>query len=219
MATKKNTSKAVAAMVQTQTAKAAALVAKAEQKAAERIIADTLPRLHEAKEVQTAGERKADGMRAEAFNLAIDACRAAELDTGETKDVLIKGILRAAIDAGDLAEASFKVYKNGLEFAIERNVPWSTGLAGTEAKVEALRAAGKKIPADLQKQLDNLVAKRQEKRDAKAVTTLKASKEGIVKKLASALVDARALGLIQGGDILSAIHAIDPTFVEPTGDK
>jgi Skp family chaperone for outer membrane proteins len=215
MATRKNTSAAVASMVATATAKAAATVAKAEATAAERISADTLARIHEAAEVQRAGEKKADGLRATAFNMAIDAARAAGLDAGEMKD-LLADIIDKAVAAGDLTESTGKAYRNGLAFAVERHVPWTSTLHGTEAKVEALQAAGKAIPKALQAAAEKLAEKQAAAREAKNSKTHVASLDTVVKALAKALADSRTIGRGElAADILDVIHSIKPDFTEP----
>lgn len=216
MATRKPKTNAIVNMVAAQTAKAAAIVAKAEQTAAERIAAEVQQRMHDAAEVERIAGKKAEGMRAEAINMGLDAMRAAGLDAGEIKDKFAD-IFGGLVEAGDLSESTAKAYKNGVSFAVDRHIPWASNLHSTDGKVSALQAAGKKIPTALQKAFDEAVAKKQE-RAAKAVTTLKASREGVVKKLAAALVDARALGMVEAGDILSAILAINPLFVEPKAD-
>ena len=244
MATKKTN--AIVNMVATQQAKAAALVAKAEQTAAERVAAEIVKTMHEAAEVERAAGEKAEGMRATGVNLGIDALRAAGLDAGEIDDTIGEAFDKAR-EAGDLSESTVKSYKAGLKFALARHVPWTTNMAGLPGKFAALDAAKKKIPAPLLKQGAETVKRLLEagkpipaalqphyakqiadykqglteagKRDAQQSKAHVASKETILKHLAAALADARTLGMIQGGDILSAIHAIDPTFVEPTGEK
>lgn len=205
----------IANMVAAQTAKAAAIVAKAEETAAERIAAETLARIHEASEVERAGAKKADGIRAAAFNTAIDAARAAGLDTGEAKDLLSDIVWRAAA-AGDLSESTARAYTNGLYFAIERHVPWTSNLHGAEAKVEALQAANKAIPKSLQAAAEKVAEKAAAKREAKTSKGHVASLETVVKSLAKALADSRALGRVElSADILDVIHSIKPDFVEP----
>lgn len=218
MATRKNTSAAVANMVSTATAKAAALVAKAESTAAERIAADVASRLHEAAEVQRAGEKKADGLRATAYNMAIDAGRVAGLDAGEIKD-LLTDVTDNAVEAGDLSESTGKAYKNGLAFAIERHVPWASNLHSTEAKAQALLDAGKKIPKALEAAVKKLAEKELAKREAKQSKNPGASLETVVKHLAKALADARTIGRGElCADILDVIHSVKPEFTEPKAD-
>lgn len=220
MATRKNASAAVAAMVQTATAKAAAVVAKAEAASADTIRAATLESLHKAFEVETAGQRKADGIRREAFNNAIDAARMAGLDAGETKD-LLSDILDRAVEAGDLAATTAKAYRNGLAFAVERNVPWASDLHGTEARILALQAAGKTIPKALQAAAQKLEEKQaaQAARAAKHSAGHVASLDTIVKALAKALADARTIGRGElAADILDVIHSVKPEFTEPKAE-
>lgn len=215
MATRKNTSAAVANMVTTAIGKAAAIAAKAEMKASEKIAADTLTRLHEAREVEDAGRAKADGMRREAFNMAIDAGRAALLDAGEIKD-LLADVLDRAVEAGDLTESTAKAYRNGLAFAIERHVPWTSNLHSTEAKVQALQEAGKTIPKSLQAAAEKLAEKERIKREAKHSKINEASLDTVVKHLAKALADARTIGRVElCADILDVIHSVKPEFKEP----
>lgn len=202
---------AIANLVAAQTAKAAAIVAKAEETAAERIAAETLARIHEAAEVERAAIKKGDGIRAAALNTAIDAARAAGLDTGEAKDLLSDIVWRAAA-AGDLSESTARAYTNGLYFAIERHVPWTSSLHSAEAKVEALQAANKAIPKSLQAAAEKVAAKR----EAKSSKGHAASLDTVVKSLAKALADSRAIGRVElSADILDVIHSIKPDFVEP----
>ena len=217
---KKNTSAAVAALVETATAKAAAVVAKAEETSVEVIRAATLDALHRAFEVETDGQRRADGIRREAFNAAIDAARKAGRDSGEIKD-LMGDILELAVEAGDLAESTAKAYRAGLAFAVDRQVPWASDLHGTEARILALQAAGKAIPKALQAAAQKL----EEKQAAKAAMAAKqsaghvASLDTIVKALARALADARTIGrAVLASDILDVIHGVKPDFVEPKAD-
>lgn len=218
MATRKPKTNAIVNMVATQQARAAALVAKAELKASERIAADVLTRLHEAHATEEAGKAKADGMRREAFNMAIDAGRAAGLDAGELKD-LLADVLDKAVEAGDLTEGSAKAYRNGLAFAIERHVPWTSNLHGTEAKVQALLDASKAIPKSLQEAAKKLAEKEAAKREAKHGKGSVASLETVVKHLAKALADARTLGRGElAADILDVIHSVKPDFTEPTAE-
>lgn len=218
MATKKNTSAVVANMVAAASAKAEAVKAQAEMKASERIAADVLGALHKAREVEEAGAKKADGMRREAFNKAIDAGRAAGLDAGELKD-LLADVLDKAVEAGDLTESSAKAYRNGLAFAIERHVPWASNLHGTEAKVQALKDANKAIPKALQEAAKKLEAKEAAKREAKNGKTHVASLDTIVKALAKALADARTIGRGElAADILDCIHSVKPDFTEPKAE-
>lgn len=214
---KKNTSAAVAALVETATAKAAAVVAKAEETSVEVIRAATLDALHRAFEVETDGQRRADGIRREAFNSAIDASRKAGRDSGEIKD-LMSDILDLAVEAGDLASTTAKAYRNGLAFAVERNVPWASDLHGTEARILALQAAGKAIPKALQAAAQKL----EEKQAAQAARAAKhgaghvASLDTIIKALAKALADARTIGRdTLAMDIIDIIHSIKPDFTEP----
>ena len=218
MATRKNTSAAVANMVKTATAKAEAVKAQAELKASERIAADVLTRLHEAHATEEAGRTKADGMRREAFNMAIDAGRAAGLDAGELKD-LLADVLDKAVEAGDLTEGSAKAYRNGLAFAIERHVPWASNLHSTEAKVQALKDANKAIPKALQAAAQKLAEKEAAKREAKHGKGQVASLDTVVKHLAKALADARTIGRVElCADILDCIHSVKPDFTEPKAD-
>jgi len=216
MATRKNTSAAVANLVKAATGKAEAIKAQAELKASERIAAETLTRLHEAHEVEQAGAKKADGMRREALNMAIDAGRAAGLDAGELKD-LLADILDKAVEAEDLTPATAKAYKNGVAFAIERHVPWASNLHSTEAKVQALQDANKAIPKSLQEAAKKLAEKEAAKREAKNSKTQVANLDSIVKHMAKALADARTLGRSElCADILDVIHSIKPEWTEPT---
>ena len=218
MATRKNTSAAVASMVAAATHRADALKAKAELKAGERIAADVLTRLHEAHQTEEAGRMSADGMRREAFNMAIDAGRAAGLDAGEIKD-LLADVLEKAVEAGDMTDGTAKAYKNGLAFAIERHVPWTSSLHSTEAKVQALQTAGKAIPKALQDAAKKLTEKEAAKREAKNGKAHVASLDTVVKALAKALADARTIGRVElCADILDVIHSVKPDFTEPAAE-
>ena len=246
MATRKKTNVgAIANMVATQTAKAAALVAKAEQTAAERVAAEIVQKMHDAAEIERAAGQKAEGLRAEGINLGIDALRAAGMDSGEIDDTIGDALDRAQ-EAGDLTESTVKSYKAGLKFALARHVPWTTNMASLPGKFAALDNAGKKIPAPLLKQGAETVKRLLEAdkpipaalqphyakqiadykqglleagtRDAKQSKAHVASKDTILKHLAAALLDARTLGMVQAADILTAILSIDPLFTEPKAD-
>ena len=218
MATRKNTSAAVANMVATATAKAEAVKAQAEMKASERIAAEVLGALHKAHEVEEAGKSKADGLRRVAINTAIDAARVAGLDAGEIKD-LLADVLDKAAEAGDLSESTAKAYKNGVAFAVERHVPWASNLHGTEAKVQALIDANKAIPKALKAAAEKLAEKEAAKREAKQSKGQVANLETVVKHLAKALADARTIGRGElCADILDVIHSVKPEFTEPKAD-
>ena len=217
---KKNTSAAVAALVQTATAKAAAVVAKAETMSEDMIRTATLEALHSAASIEEAAKVQAEGIRREAINAAIDAGRKAGLDTGEIKDML-SDILDLAVEAKDLTEGTAKSYRNGVAFAVDRSVPWTSDLHGTVARVKALETAKKAIPKSLQAAAKKL----EEKEAAKAARAAKpgaghvASLDTIVKALAKALADARTIGRGElAADILDVIHGIKPEFTEPKAE-
>lgn len=206
---------AIANMVAAQTARAAAIVAKAEETAAERIAAETLARIHEAAEVERAAIKKGDGIRAAAFTTAIDAAREAGLDTGEVKDLMAE-IVDRAVETGDIAKSTGRLYKMGLTFSIERHVPWTSTMHDPKEKVRALTLAKKAIPKALQAAAEKVAAEEAAKREAKTSKGHVASLETVVKSLAKALADSRALGRVElSADILDVIHSIKPDFVEP----
>lgn len=209
----------IANMVAAQTAKAAAIVARAEATAAERILTVTLDQIHTAAEVERAAGKKADGIRATAFTTAIDAAREAGLDTGEVKDLMAE-IVDRAVETGDIAKSTGRLYKMGLTFSIERHVPWTSTMHDPKEKVRALTLAKKAIPKALQAAAEKVAAeeaaKEAAKREAKNSKGHVASLETVVKALAKALADSRALGRVElSADILDVIHSIKPDFVEP----
>lgn len=205
----------IANMVAAQTAKAAAIVARAEATAAERILTVTLDQIHTAAEVERAAGKKADGIRATAFTTAIDAAREAGLDTGEVKDLMAE-IVDRAVETGDIAKSTGRLYKMGLTFSIERHVPWTSTMHDPKEKVRALTLAKKAIPKALQAAAEKVAAEEAAKREAKSSKGHVASLETVVKSLAKALADARAIGRVElSADILDVIHSIEPGFVEP----
>ena len=205
----------IANMVAAQTAKAAAIVARAEATAAERILTVTLDQIHTAAEVERAAGKKADGIRATAFTTAIDAAREAGLDTGEVKDLMAE-IVDRAVETGDIAKSTGRLYKMGLTFSIERHVPWTSTMHDPKEKVRALTLAKKAIPKALQAAAEKVAAEEAAKREAKNSKGHVASLETVVKSLAKALADSRAIGRVElSADILDVIHSIEPGFVEP----
>ena len=205
----------IANMVAAQTAKAAAIVARAEATAAERILTVTLDQIHTAAEVERAAGKKADGIRATAFTTAIDAAREAGLDTGEVKDLMAE-IVDRAVETGDIAKSTGRLYKMGLTFSIERHVPWTSTMHDPKEKVRALTLAKKAIPKALQAAAEKVAAEEAAKREAKGSKGHVASLETVVKALAKALADSRAIGRVElSADILDVIHSIEPGFVEP----
>jgi hypothetical protein len=205
----------IANMVAAQTAKAAAIMARAEATAAERILTVTLDQIHTAAEVERAAGKKADGIRATAFTTAIDAAREAGLDTGEVKDLMAE-IVDRAVETGDIAKSTGRLYKMGLTFSIERHVPWTSTMHDPKEKVRALTLAKKAIPKALQAAAEKVAAEEAAKREAKNSKGHVASLDTVVKSLAKALADSRAIGRVElSADILDVIHSIEPGFVEP----
>ena len=172
--------------------------------------------LHAAHDVEQAAKGKAAELRKGAINFAIDAGRAADVDTGDIRDAIMER-LDAAVAAGELEKSSARAYMTGVRFALERRVMWSPALHSAEGQIQALLDAGKPIPKSLQAKADDMAAKKTE-RDAKQGKAHVASKESVIKHLAKALVDARALGAAYAADILDCIHGIQPEWKEPTAD-
>lgn len=214
---KKNTSAAVAALVETATAKAAAIVVGAEMRAVDTIRVATLDALRKAHDVETAAGVKASGMRAVAMTALIDDGRKAGLDGGEIKD-LGGEVLAAAVAAGTITASTAKSYAICISFAVDRHIPWSGDLVSPEGREKALKAAGKKVPASIADAAEKAREKAREKaaRAARPSVGHVASIESIVRHLAKALADARTLGKdIVAMDILDVIHSIKPEFTEP----
>lgn len=177
-----------------------------------------LEALHVARIEEDASRVRIEGLRATALTTAIDQLRAAGIIAFEIKEAL-NAIIDAAVEAGDLSDASVRPYKSGIGFAIDACVPWNSALASKEGRVRALLSAGRDIPKSLQEAAAALAkkedAKQDAKRGAKQGKGAVASRETVIAYLAKALADARTLGMPQACDILDAIHAIDPAYIEP----
>lgn len=166
--------------------------------------------LASAHETETVAMGKATETRKVAINMALDAGRAADTDAGTIRDGVIE-TLDKAVELGQLAKATARAYATGVRFAIERRVAWSPALHSAEGQAQALTDAGKALP----KALSEKLAATAKKKDAAAGKANVASDDSVIKYLAKALVDARALGRAYAPDILDVIHAIKPEWKEP----
>lgn len=163
-----------------------------------------------AHDIETAALGKATEQRKMAINQALDAGRAADTDAGTIRDGVIEA-LEKAVELGQLAKATARAYATGVRFAIERRVAWSPALHSAEGQAQALTDAGKALPKALSEKLE-ATAKKKEAAAGKANV---ASDDSVIRHLAKALVDARALGRSYAPDILDIIHSIKPEWKEP----
>ena len=218
MTTKKTTAAKKTSAVETMVAAPVPAAAVSPERVKEQVRIEALEALHVARIEEDASRVRIEGLRATALTTAIDQLRAAGVIAFEIKEAL-GGIIDAAAAAGDLSDASVRPYKSGIGFAVDACVPWSSALASKEGRVRALLAAGRDIPKSLQEAAAALAkkedAKQDAKRGAKQGKGAVASRETVIAYLAKALADARTLGMIQACDILDAIHAIDPAYIEP----
>jgi hypothetical protein len=152
-----------------------------------------------------------------AINYAIDTGKASKMEAGDMRDAIV-AVFDAAVAAGHIEKSTARAYMTGLRFALDRGVMWNPSLHSAEGQIQALQDAGKKIPDSLAKKAAELAAKKAE-RDAKQSKAHVASIDTIVKALAKALADARALGKGElAADILDVIHSIKPEFTEPKAE-